>query len=217
MSHLREDLANIVSDYTDLKTLEILNKIDPKIYTSDKLFVKKLGNIDRAAILKFSEAYRLTEKYLSDLPEQLRKYRIDPLFVSSEILKLHTIYEISEMEHDFESFLDITEAIVERIKLIPILVNGHWNSIFKKMIKITDMKKYPVLNPFSDTDMFYPKDYTIKVLNHAYSDMIKNTNIYHTTGLDLIVAELVPYVANVIESRIYKPFTDEDESETTFE
>jgi hypothetical protein len=97
-SELPNVLENIVGEYTNTTNYPKLIELDSKIHTSDKLFIKTLGNVPRSQITAFADIYTAavkfinkyfpynsndTTKFLEDniLPYE-RNFRIDPKLVN---------------------------------------------------------------------------------------------------------------------------------------
>ncbi len=198
-SNLPEDLADIVSDYTDLKTLEILNKIDPKIYTSDKLFVKKLDGADRAIILtlaKINKDINIFLRYVLNSDCDIKKYRIDPFFMTCVMTRY--LFDYDDAYNYTKSNEFMFEVIYERVNNIRENITSKWRDIFKDILKKSDKNIYFKFKQFQ-ADMELDKKYICQILHKAYSNMLEKTNIYHTTGIDWLIRELIPYVHEIID------------------
>jgi hypothetical protein len=199
MSHLSEDLADIVSDYTDLKTLEILNKIDPKIYTSDKLFVKKLEGVDRTSILSFAKIYKDVNFFIQNLQKsnyQIKDFRIDPFFLTNAMIQDLFDYNYSNNYHRNNSI--INETILKRLKKIYNSIDSDREIIFENIVKNVDKKIYPKFKRFQTEIDFVDTKYICRILHNAYENMMQKTNIYHTTGIHKLIKELTPFVHEII-------------------
>jgi hypothetical protein len=191
-SNLPEDLANIVSDYTDLKTLEILNKIDPKIYTSDKLFVKKLDGIDRTAILSLSQMYKLAEDLIDKYNED-KEYRIDPLFVVCKVLRDHIDYNKNSVKDT-----DLIGCVENRCDEIELEITKDSFIIWSVLLAEVDLKIYPKFEKYKNGEKRIEQTYLSQILCLAYRNMMSNTKIYHTSGIYKSIKELCKFLHDII-------------------
>ena len=84
MSSLVENLSDIVGEYTDEKTYEILNNIDPKVYTSDKLFLKKLEGSNKSDMIIFAKANIFAKEFIKNnfVDKTSRIKNVDPVFLT---------------------------------------------------------------------------------------------------------------------------------------
>lgn len=187
---LPAELSNLVGNYTDEKTYETLNQLDPKIYTSDKLFLKHLEGTDRGTILKLVKVEQWVSEYISRRNDEKR---IDPLLLTGLALicirtneDIDSIGDTTVREH-FHIEIEKKEKEVEEE------ITDTW-LFWDQVISRTNNEISQKLDKISTSGLG-----TI-VLRTAYLQLLEeDSDVYPTTALFNFADKMAPYILSKFE------------------
>jgi hypothetical protein len=184
-------LDTIIGDYVGEEDYELLNEIDPKIYTSDGLFMKKLQGVDRADILFFVKARKHADQYIQ---KNFKDKKIDPMFVTSLVLDEVTGNEGFDSIGDtsIREFFHI--KINRRIDDIKEDFNSNKLDYFSDMITNDNTKLL-----FIEAESKGKSDFFLEnIMNTAYENMLEGEpDVYTTTYFRKTDEKIVPYLEKI--------------------